>query len=245
MNAIDEIRADLLSLRDEEYRQFQSKLMPEVPPNSVIGVRMPALRAFSKRLFGTEQAEEFLKAVPHYYYEENNLHMALIEQISDPDLALAALESFLPYLDNWATCDSFFPKALLKTPELLLLRIRLWLKSSHPFTVRYGLVRLLSFLDEPHFKENILELAASVEREEYYIRMAQAWFFSIALIKCPDCALPYLWKHRLSPWVHNKAIQKAKQSLRCTPEYRHQLTQLRISVERKESSHENDNSLLS
>ena len=230
MNAIEAIRAELFSLRDEEYRCFQSKLMPEIAPETVIGVRMPALRAYAKRLFSSGRTDEFLTSLPHAYYEENNLHMALLEQIRDPEEALDRLETFLPYLDNWATCDSFCPKILQKDPVRLLSRIRIWLTSPHPFTVRYGLVRLIPFLDPPRFTPEILELAASVKRDEYYVRMAQAWFFSIALIKQPDAAIPYLHAHKLSPWVHNKAIQKTRESLRSTPEYRCALSELRIPI---------------
>lgn len=228
MYTLEQIRAELFSMRDEEYRLFQAKLMPEIPVDTIIGVRMPALRAYAKKLHGSVSEQEFLQDLPHLYYEENNLHMALLEYISDSALALEELEKFLPFLDNWATCDSFCPKVLLRHSSLFLSHIRSWLMSSHAFTVRYGLVRLLSFLDEPLFCEEILQLAASVEREEYYIRMAQAWFFSIALIKREKETLPYLHERKLTPWVHNKAIQKARESLRCSSEYKQVLSKLRI-----------------
>ena len=247
MHAVETIRSELFSMRDEEYRIFQAKLMPDVPVKSVIGVRMPALRAYAKRLHGSALEQEFLKDLPHRYYEENNLHMALLEYVSDPTLAIKQLEAFLPFLDNWATCDSFCPKVLLQHPTLLLSHIRLWLRSPHAFTVRYGLVRLLAYLEDPLFCKEILSLAASVKREEYYVRMAQAWFFSIALIKREGETLPYLHENKLSPWVHNKAIQKARESLRCSREYKAYLASLRRSTpkESRNLTDENDNTLLS
>ncbi len=246
MHATEAIRSELFSMRNEEYRLFQAKLMPDVPVETVIGVRMPALRAYAKRLRGSALAQEFLQDLPHLYYEENNLHMALLEHITDPSLAIEQLEAFLPFLDNWATCDSFCPKVLLRHPTLLLSHIRMWLRSPHAFTVRYGLVRLLAFLEEPLFCKELLSLAASVKREEYYVRMAQAWFFSIALIKRREETLPYLHEEKLSPWVHNKAIQKARESLRCSHEYKAYLASLRrpIPKESRNLTDENDNTLL-
>ena len=215
---MSEIQKDLFSMRDENYREFQLGLMPTVPRETVIGVRTPALRAYAARLFRAPDATaEFLSALPHRYYEENNLHAALIGHMRDFDATLQRVEEFLPYLDNWATCDSFAPKALLQQPEALLSHIQQWLRSSHAYTVRFGLVRLTGwYLDGPLFSSKILELAAAVTHEDYYARMAVAWLFSIALVKQYESALPYLLEHRLSPWIHNKAIQKARES-RCLP----------------------------
>ncbi|MBQ9132164.1 MAG: DNA alkylation repair protein [Clostridia bacterium] len=225
-----EIQQALFAMQDVSYRKFQLGLMPTVPREKVIGVRTPALREYAKRLAKDRDAtQRFLAVLPHAYYEENNLHAALIGHVRDFDTALLEVERFLPYLDNWATCDSFAPKALLQKPEILLDRIREWLHSPHTYTARFGLVRLTGwYLDDPLFSSEILELAASVTHEDYYVRMAVAWFFSIALIKQYDDALPYLTECRLSPWIHNKAIQKARESYCVKPEIKAYLATLKI-----------------
>ena len=214
-NAEEKIRAALFSMRDETYADFQSRLMPTLPRDRVIGVRLPALRAYAKKICGTPTANEFLLSLPHVYYDENNLHGALLDHIREFDTALEEVERFLPYIDNWATCDLFCPKILLTRPDDFLTRILVWLSSDHVYTVRYGLARLLMwYLDAPRFSPRILEAAASVTLSDYYVQMAQAWLFSIALVKQYQHTLPYLTDQRLSPWVHNKAIQKAVESYR-------------------------------
>ena len=214
------IQNTLLAASDPAYRRFQSRLLPTVSPERVIGVRIPTIRRYAKQLAGTRDAEEFLSNLPHAYYDEDNLHAALLEHIKDFDRALDAVKCFLPYLDNWATCDGFCPKCLRKEPRRLLEEIRRWLASTHPYTVRFALVRLTAwYLDDCVFTPEILSLAASVSSfEDYYVRMGVAWFFSIALIKQYESALPYLVEHRLPVWIHNKTIQKAVESLCPTPE---------------------------
>ena len=214
-----EIQERLFSLADPSYKIFAQGLMPTVDPQRVIGVRMPALRAYAKELAKDEAAEEFLSTLPHPYYEENNLHMALLEEIRDPDVALKELERFLPYVDNWATCDSFCPKILRKHPEMLLVSIRRWLQSDHVYTARYGLVRLTAwYLQPPLFSPELLALAASVKATDYYLKMAVAWFFSMALAKQYEATLPYFTEARLPLWIHNKALQKALESYQLTKE---------------------------
>ena len=213
------IQSKLLESADLAYQRFQSALLPTLNPDTVIGVRIPVVRKYARQLAETREAEIFLSELPHTYFDENNLHAALLEHIKDFDTALAAVERFLPYLDNWATCDSFCPKCLRKQPTRLLKSIVQWLKSDHSYTVRFALVRLTAwYLEDATFASEILELAAEVQSEDYYVRMAQAWFFSIALIKQYDATLPYLTDGRLSVWVHNKAIQKAVESYRPSPE---------------------------
>lgn len=208
----------LFALRDEKYRSFQAKLMPTVPPETIIGVRTPALRRLAKESYGNAEAEAFLRALPHAYYDENNLHGALLDLIPDFDTALDAVERFLPYLDNWATCDMFCPKALRKEPARLLTAIKRWLSDDHVYTVRYGLVRLTFwYLEEPLFSNEILELASAIKHDDYYVQMAVAWFFSMALVKQWETTLPYLTEERLDRWIHNKAIQKAIESHQLTP----------------------------
>ncbi len=233
----NEIQAALFEMRDADYAAFQQKLMPTVDPQRVIGMRTPMLRAYAKRLSGSEAAEGFLSSLPHTYYDENNLHGALLDGIRDYEEALCRVEEFLPYIDNWATCDMFCPKVLRSNPDRLWERILAWLASDHVYTVRYALVRLTSwYLDDALFRPAVLEAAADVTHEDYYVRMAQAWLFSIALVKQYDTALPYLTEHRLSPWVHNKAIQKAIESYRVPTDRKILLKTIRIPTAKKEAT---------
>ena len=189
---------------------------------------MPALRAYAKRIVNTEDAACFLSALPHRYLEENHLHAALLEYVKDADSACHALETFLPYLDNWATCDSFCPKVLRNSPALLWERILVWLSANEPYTVRFALVRLTAwYLDSPLFSEAVLQAALLPTQQDYYVRMAQAWLFSIALVKQYDTALPYLTDRKLPVWIHNKAIQKAVESYRIPPARKQELKALR------------------
>lgn len=222
------IRARLFDLQDEGYRAFHSRLMPTVPPETVIGVRVPALRRLAKRLAGTPQAEAFLQELPHTYYEENNLHAFLLESIRDYDAALAATEKFLPYIDNWATCDSFCPKVFAKHKEELLPVLRRWMASDHPYTVRYGMEMLMRYYLDEDFRPEHLAWAAAVHSGEYYINMMRAWYFATALAKQPEVALPWLTERRLDVWTHNKTIQKAVESFRIPAETKAFLRTLRV-----------------
>ena len=225
-----EIQQRLFALQDAGYRDFQAALMPTVDKALVIGVRMPALRALAKELKGTALAADFMAALPHKYYEENNLHAALIGHIRDFDACMAELERFLPYVDNWATCDMMNPKALAKDKAALLERIRLWLQSSHTYTVRFGMEMLMNHFLEEDFREEYLALVASVRSEEYYVRMMQAWYFATALAKQYEAAVTYLEQRKLGVWVHNKTIQKARESYRISDEQKEYLKSLKISL---------------
>lgn len=225
-----EIQQRLFALQDTGYRDFHAALMPTVDKALVIGVRSPALRALARELKGTEQAAAFMAELPHQYYEENNLHAALIGHIRDFDACMAALEHFLPYVDNWATCDMMNPKALAKDKAALLERIRLWLQSGHTYTVRFGMGMLMRHFLEEDFREEYLALVASVQSEEYYIRMMQAWYFATALAKQYEAAVQYLEQRKLGVWVHNKTIQKARESYRISDEQKEYLKSLKISL---------------
>ena len=194
----------LFALQDTKYRAFQSKLMPTVAPETVIGVRTPLLRNLAKELAGTAEAADFLRVLPHAYYEENNLHAFLVEKIRDYDAALAETERFLPYIDNWATCDCFSPKVFAK----------------HKDEMRHYL--------DADFRPEYLAWVADVQSEEYYLNMMRAWYFATALAKQPDDTLPYLTERRLDVWTHNKAIQKAVESYRIPPELKQRLREMRI-----------------
>ena len=222
-----EIQNTLFALRDPAYQAFQSKLIPTMDPALVIGVRMPALRKLAKELAGTPDAEVFLKELPHRYYEENNLHGLLISALPDYAAAAAALEDFLPHVDNWATCDLLSPRAFRRHPPELPEQIRRWIRDERPYTVRFGLGMLMQFYLDGEFRPAYLDLAAGVRREEYYVRMMAAWYFATALAKQYDAAIPYLEERRLDRWTHNKTIQKAVESFRITPEQKAYLRQLR------------------
>ena len=224
-----EIQQRLFALQDAGYRDFHAALMPTVDKALVIGVRMPALRALAKELKGTEPAADFMAQLPHKYYEENNLHAALIGHIRDFQPCITALERFLPYVDNWATCDMMNPKALAKDKAALLERIQLWLQSSHTYTVRFGMEMLMNHFLEEDFREEYPALVASVQSEEYYVRMMQAWYFATALAKQYEAAVTYLEQRRLGAWVHNKTIQKARESFRVSQEQKEYLKSLKVS----------------
>ena len=222
-----EIQNMLFALRDPAYQAFQSRLIPTMDPSLVIGVRMPALRKLAKELAGTPEAEDFLRQLPHRYYEENNLHGLLISAYRDYGAAVAALEEFLPRVDNWATCDLLSPRAFEKRPPELPEQIRRWIRDERPYTVRFALGMLLSFYLDEAFRPEYLELAAGVRREEYYVRMMVAWYFATALAKQYGAALPYLEDRCLDRWTHNKTIQKAVESYRIPPERKEALRALR------------------
>lgn len=224
---MSDIRDKLFALQDEEYKAFQCKLMPTVDPKKVIGVRTPQLRKLSKELCKEGRAEEFMKALPHEYYDENNLHASFIEKITDFERCVEALDRFLPFVDNWATTDMMNPKVLKKEPEKLLLKAYEWLESKDTYTVRYGIgVLMRHFLDE-RFKREYPERIAKIRSDEYYIKMMVAWYFATALSKQYDAILPFIKERRLDSWTHRKAIQKAIESYRITPEQKEQLRKLR------------------
>ena len=224
---MDGIEQKLLALRDEAYADFQRRLLPTLPPASIIGVRTPALRALAKELAGTAEAEAFLQALPHRCFEENNLHAFLLEKIRGYDACVAALDVFLPHVDNWATCDQLAPPALGRELTRLDGEIRRWLASPRPFTVRFGIgMRMRHFLDGA-FRTEYLDEVSEIDSNEYYVNMMAAWFFATALAKQYDAALPYLEARRLPRWTHNKAIRKAIESRRLTDEQKAYLRTLK------------------
>lgn len=201
----------LFEMQDTGYRDFQRRLMPDIPKEKVIGVRTPALRKLAKELAGTEEAAAFISQLPHKYYEEDNLHTFLICEMKDYDDCMAEVERFLPYIDNWATCDCFTPKVFKKHRAEVYEKIKQWLGSAETYTVRFGIVTLMDYL-KTDFEKQMLSLVADIQSEEYYINMATAWYFSMALVWQYNAALPYLTEERLDKWTHNKSIQKATES---------------------------------
>lgn len=224
-----DLQKELKALADPAYRNFQARLMPTVDRESILGVRMPALRKFARHLVHSREAEAFLQELPHAYYDENNLHGLLINELTDYEAALKGVKGFLPFVDNWATCDLLAPKGFQRQQERLYPEISGFLKSDHTYTVRFGLGLLMRhFLGEAFAKES-MELAAACCGTDYYVNMGIAWYFATALDRQPEAALDFLQEGRLNPWVHNKTIQKARESFRISPEMKTYLKKLRIS----------------
>ena len=222
------VQARLFELQDLAYRDFHSKLMPTVPKEKIIGVRVPELRKFAKEFGKTTDAKEFLKILPHKYYEEDNLHAFLTEQIKDFDECVSALDSFLLYVDNWATCDMMSPKVFKNNTEKLLPKIEEWLISDYVYQVRFAIGMLMKFYLDENFDERYLHLVARVKSDEYYINMMIAWYFATALAKQWEKTVPYIENKVLDKWTHNKAIQKSVESYRITTEQKEHLKQLKI-----------------
>lgn len=222
------ITSTLFSLRDIEYRDFQSRLIPNIDKDAMIGVRTPALRKLASELFGTPEAAEFMAEVPHVYFDENNLHAFLIERIKDYPAAIEAVEAFLPYIDNWATCDQLRVKVFSKHTEPLLEKIREWTASDRVYTCRFGIEMLMTYFLGDKFLPEYNDLAASARGEDYYVRMMVAWYFATALAKRYEATLPYLESRALETRTHNKAIQKACESRRLTQEQKLYLRKLKV-----------------
>lgn len=223
------ITEGLFELKDENYRGFYAKLIPDIPYDKIIGVRTPALRSYASKVAKMPEAKEFIQELPHTYYEENNLHGVLLSLIYQKDIEefIAELERFLPYVDNWATCDMLSPKIFKKHLPYVYERVQKWLQSDHVYTIRFGIVTLLGFYLDDAFEPDMLRLVANIKSEEYYVKMAVAWYFSIALVKQYDTALPYIQNQILEPWTHNKSIQKAIESRRITSERKEYLKSLK------------------
>ena len=209
-----DIQEKLIALSEPGYRDFMAPLLPNLPRERILGVRTPALRSYAKELWRAGGYEPFLRQLPHSYYEENNLHAFLLEQMRDFDCCLAELERFLPYIDNWATCDCLRPKVFGKNKARLLARIPAWLASGETYTVRYGIGMLMAHYLDDGFRPEYLSWVADVRSGEYYINMMIAWYFATALAKQYEAALPWLENRRLDRWTHNKTIQKAVESYR-------------------------------
>lgn len=220
----------LFALKDENYRRFHAKLIPDIPIDNIIGVRTPVLRKYAKEVAKLPEANIFLESLPHSYYEENNLQGALLSLLYPKDIIafMEQLERFLPYVDNWATCDMLSPKIFKKHLPYVYERVQKWLQSDAVYTIRFGIVTLLGFYLDNAFEPEMLQLVANVRSEEYYVNMAVAWYFSMALVKQYDATLPYIQNRVLEPWTHNKSIQKAIESRRIPQETKAYLRGLKI-----------------
>lgn len=233
MCGIEEIRKELFAAGEPAYRRFQCRLIPTMDEERIIGVRTPVLRKLAKRLSAgkkegkDEKLEKFLRALPHVYFEEEQLHAFLIAEEKNFNVCIREVERFLPYVDNWATCDQMSPAIFRKAHVELLPHVLPWLDSSHPYTVRYGIGMLLQHFLGDDFRPDYLQLVAEIRSEEYYVRMMMAWYFATALALQYDAAVPYLLQKQLDPWVHRKTIQKAVESLRISKEKKDFLRTLR------------------
>lgn len=214
----------LFELQDKEYAAFQAKLTPGVPLETFIGVRVPKCHALAKELYKAGDAEtqralsKFLEKLPHKYYDENMLHGSIISEVKEYDKAIEMVEAFLPYVDNWAVCDTMKPKAFKKNTDLLIKKIKVWVKSKHVYTCRFGIEMLMNFYLDDKFDGEFLKIVAGVKSEEYYVNMMIAWYFATALAKQWDATIGVIESGVLGNWVHNKTIQKARESYRIAEE---------------------------
>lgn len=225
---IQKVQQDLFTMQDLKYRDFHAKLMPTVDKDSVIGVRVPMLRAYAKKFGKTEEAKQFLEILPHQYYEENNLHGLLFDQMKDYELCIEELIRFLPYINNWATCDILSVKAVKGHLDSYIKNIYQWLESDYTYTIRFGINMLMRYYLEEEFKIEYPEKVAAIRSEEYYVNMVRAWYFATALAKKYDQVLPFLEEQKMDVWTHNKTIQKAIESYRITLEQKEYLRTLKI-----------------
>ena len=222
------IEEKLFELQDKEYAVFQSKLTPGVPEESFIGVRVPECRKLAKEIYKAGDYQDFIGSLPHRYYDENMLHGLIISEYKDYESCIKEVETFLPYVDNWAVCDIMSPKVFKKNKDKLIDKIREWSASEHTYTCRFGMEMLMSHFLDDDFKAEYLEIPATVRSEEYYINMMTAWFFATALAKQWEATIPYIEAKRLDVWTHNKTIQKACESYRVSDEHKNILRSLKI-----------------
>ena len=218
----------LFELQDLSYKDFHKKLIPNIDEDNIIGVRTPVLRKFAKEFAKSELKDEFLNSLPHKYYDENNLHAFVIEAIKDYDECINKIDEFLPYIDNWATCDLLSPKIFKKHKKEVYEKIKIWLKSDKNYTVRFAIVTLLANYLDDDFEEEMLTLVTDIKSEEYYINMAIAWYVSMALVKQYDSTIKLIQSKKLDKFTHNKSIQKAIESYRVDDDKKKYLRTLKI-----------------
>ena len=217
MNQVYEM---LLKAKDDNYKEFQSKLVPNISKDSILGVRTPEMREIAKEVFNSSFKDEFLNDIPHKYYEENIIHMFVVSLIKDFDECIKELDKFLKYVDCWPVSDQASPKCFKKNHDKLLPVVKRWILSSHIYTSRFGMRILMNEYLDKDFKEEYLELVSSVKCDDYYLKMMQAWYFATALAKQYDSTIKYVENHKLDDWVHKKSIQKAIESFRVSDEHK-------------------------
>ena len=227
-NITKDVQTRLFELQDKKYQDFQSKLIPTMDKKEIIGIRMPVLRVFAKKFGKEKEAKEFLEVLPHQYYEENNLHGLLIEQIKDYEKCIRELNRFLPFIDNWATCDLLSVRTVKNYLDVFIKEVYHWIDSQHTYTIRFGIGMLMRYYLDEYFQMEYLEKVVQVRSDEYYVNMMRAWYFATALAKQYEKTLPFIEKRKLDIWTHNKTIQKAIESYRIMPEQKTYLKTLKI-----------------
>lgn len=225
---MDKIKEDLFKLQDKKYRDFQVKLIPTVDKDNIIGVRTPGLRSYAKNLVKNNEYLSFLNDLPHKYFDENQLHAFIISEIKDYEKCITYINEFLPYVDNWATCDQMSPKIFKKHHDTLINHIKTWLKSKKIYTIRFGIGMLMQHYLDDDFKEEYLDLVIRIKSEEYYINMMRAWYFATALAKQYDSVISIIENKSLDVWTHNKTIQKSIESYRINDNQKNYLKSLKI-----------------
>lgn len=223
-----DLHKELKKLQDLKYRDMQVKIIPTVEPSSIIGVRTPELKAMAKEILKSGDYEDFLNDLPHKYFEENQLHAFILSGMKDAESCFEELEKFLPYVDNWATCDQMSPKIFKKHKDELLKRVKEWIRSDETYTVRFGVGMLMEHFLDDDYDVKYPEMVAKLRSDEYYVNMMIAWYFATALAKQYDTIIPYIEKKKLDKWTHNKAIQKSVESYRITDEQKTYLKTLKI-----------------
>lgn len=224
-----DILQSILALQDKEYKQFMANLTPNIEPDTIIGVRTPPLRALAKEIIREGKAEGFLSELPHRYFEENQLHAFIVSEEKGYSRALELIDAFLPYIDNWATCDQTSPKAFRSHRRELIAEAKRWTASEHTYTIRFGIGTLMRHYLDEDFSPEYPELVAAIKSDEYYVNMMIAWYFATALAKQYDAVIQYLERRSLDTWTHNKAIQKSIESYRVSDGHKEYLRSLKIS----------------
>ena len=223
-----DLHKELKKLQDLKYRDMQVKIIPTVEPSSIIGVRTPNLKAMAKEILKSGDYKDFLNDLPHKYFEENQLHAFILSGMKDAGLCFEELEKFLPYVDNWATCDQMSPKVFKKHKDELFKRVKEWIASDEPYTIRFGVGMLMEHFLDDDYDTRYPTMVAKLRSDEYYVNMMIAWYFATALAKQYDTIIPYIEKKKLDKWTHNKAIQKSVESYRITDEQKTYLKTLKI-----------------
>ena len=223
-----EIQKRLFELQDEKYRDFQVKLIPTVDPATVIGVRTPELRKLAKELSKRDDIDAFLETLPHDHFDENQLHAFILSGMKDFTKCMTGVCGFLPFIDNWATCDQLSPKVFGKNKAELLAYINEWLQSDETYTIRFAAGMLMEHFLDDDFDIKYPEMVAGIESDEYYVNMMRAWYFATALAKQYDSVISFIEEKRLDKWTHNKTIQKSVEGYRITPEQKAYLKSLKI-----------------
>ena len=225
---MNDITKKLFELQDKTYRDIQISIIPNINPDTIIGVRCPLIRSYAKELVKTNNYKSFLEDLPHKYFDENQLHSSIITEIKDYDECIKYINEFLPYVDNWATCDQLIPKVFKKNSDKLITNIKKWINSKDAYAIRFGVGTLMRYCLNENFREEHLKLVSNIKSDEYYVNMMRAWYFATALAKQYESTIPFIENKKLDVWTHNKTIQKSIESYRITNEHKEYLRSLKI-----------------